>query len=559
MSIKSWIIIFTNCLLALTIGGLSFLFYIDFNKALNERVLLQLMSIKRLKRLQIENYLKEEWVNFQMDSTCIPYHKNTLPIDEKVVDSIINSPNAVGVYDMTAYSKDGKLLLVLVKKVDGKYCFRLDNALKIQQILLERTGMGQSGETYLVGDDYQLRSESRFFTEKSPYSIQAKTKGVISAIKNVGGKKIIKDYRNIEVYSAFHPISFSHIKWAILSEIDVKEVNEPLIVMRNKILLTSISILVIVVFISFFLTTKFTKPIQKVSGVLSKMAEGQYGISTESKAIGKEVNQLYEAVRELQNSLLNAIAFSNEIGKMNLKVDSLSLKSQDPLSKSLIAMRDKLIEFQEVENISQQRAKQALIEGQENERSRLSKELHDGLGPLLTSLKLKIQTSNVDEEQKRGLKNLIDTTIVEVRRMSYNLMPQSLIDFGVGKAVLHWVELVQETTDIKIYYENSMFEIPQYKSREIDICLFRVIQELLNNSIKHSKATEIRLSLTEFEDKICLYYFDNGIGFDPQKPKKGSGVKNIKERIDLLNGYIILNSRQQNTEIEVELPIKPTL
>lgn len=312
----------------------------------------------------------------------------------------------------------------------------------------------------------------------------------------------------------------------------------------------------IVALISMFLTHRITQPIEKVSRFLSEMAGGKYDAKINPLGTSTEVKQLYNALIDLQNSLNGAVFFANEIGLMNLESTYKVVGKNDPLGESLITMRDKLKEFQRIGVRNEQQSKQALIKGQENERKRLSKELHDGLGPLLTSLKLIVQVAEIEKDKKVEIKNLIDHTIEEVRRMSNDLMPQALLDFGVGKALNHWINLVSKSSDIEIEYINSMEEPRKVIYQEIDICLFRVIQELLNNAIKHSKATKVYLSLTEFEDKVSLFYSDNGIGFDVEKTNEGSGLNNIRERIKVLEGYLSVHSERNKTEIEVELPIE---
>jgi signal transduction histidine kinase len=91
---------------------------------------------------------------------------------------------------------------------------------------------------------------------------------------------------------------------------------------------------------------------------------------------------------------------------------------------------------------------------------------------------------------------------------------------------------------------------------DIDICIFRVCQELINNSLKHSKAKKISVSLTEFSDKISFYYVDDGIGFNLDSVEEGSGLKNIKERIAIFNGYLNIISGEKGTTVEVEIPFE---
>ena len=562
MSIKNWIIFLTSSLIIATTIILTFFFYKEFQKTLDERVLLQLSSIQTLKRVQVEAHINDVWVDFKNDINSESNklltnfsEKDVLPKPTRFIDSVLTLEKPDGIYDITHYTINKKLSLLLVSvNNDNKYVYKISSPSKIQKIILERTGMGQSGETYIVGNDYHLRTESRFHSKRLPYKILAKTEGINNALKGESGSGVFKDYRNKMVYSVYHKVNFPHLNWAILSEIDVKEVTKPLRKMKMKLIYISFLVLVFIIIISLFLTNKIIQPIQKVSVLINKMAIGQYNIPIEESGIGTEVKQLFHSLIKLQNSINGAIDFANSIGNMALDTKYKTVGTNDPLGESLLMMRDKLEELKLIEEKNQQLTKQSLIKGQENERNRLSKELHDGIGPLLTSMKLMVQSSVIENEKKQDIKNLIDHIIEEIRRMSYDLMPQSLLDFGVGKSIANWVIFLEKSSKIDIQYSNSM-EDSHLISQEINICLFRVIQELLNNTIKHAEATEIKLSLTEFDERVSLYFKDNGKGFDQNNVIAGSGLLNIKERIEVLNGFYTINSDKSGTEIEVEIPL----
>jgi signal transduction histidine kinase len=219
-------------------------------------------------------------------------------------------------------------------------------------------------------------------------------------------------------------------------------------------------------------------------------------------------------------------------------------------------MRDKLIDFKYQEDNTRTMAKRLLVNGLENERRRLSRELHDGVGPYLTSLKHYIENNVVNELKKAEMKKIVDETISEIRSMSNALMPSSIDDFGIGVTLTNYIENLSRSTGISIKYEDLTMQensnITDYQA----INLFRISQELLNNSLKHSKAKNIRITLSEFDEFISLFYFDDGIGFDMNTVKLGSGITNIKERVDICNGKITINALPGNTTFEIELPVE---
>lgn len=563
ISIRLWTTLMINMLIILTIASLSIFFYQQFQQALNERVLLHLASIKNLKCVQIEHYLESEWDTFHQnvvlqskESLKGNPHFTSDPKEYLCPEFSFSGEITSGIYDVSRCDQDGKIRLAFIEVLDsGKYLVNVKRLPRIQEILLERTGMGQSGETYLVGIDYSLRSVSRFFPSKNPNNIEAHTQGVDKSLAGKDSTGMFEDYRGVEVFSAYQRINIPHLNWGILSEIDVEEVNKPLQEMRAKLLVIALVVLLVSIALSFFLMDIFSKPLLKMRDLLTSMSVGKYNISFTKQYPAKEINQMFHALDELKKSINGAILFSHELGRMNLEANHQLSGESDVLGKSLIQMQKQLIEFKKKEDQNRLLSKQSLITGQENERKRLSRELHDGLGPLLTTLKLAVQSADlVDEEEKVKMKRMVDDTITAIRQMSYNLMPSALIDFGVGRALENFVELVRKSSHIDIKYVNSSFDEDTELNPEINICIFRVCQELINNTLKHAEAQTIKLSITEFDDRFSLFYQDDGKGFKVNESKPGSGLRNIRERIEVFNGLVMIHSDHTGTEVEVEIP-----
>jgi signal transduction histidine kinase len=549
----------------ITVVLLSIFFYQQFKEALDERVLLQLTSIKRLKRVQIEEYINNEWKVFSdsvsrlkpSEMSQLNVSENTLLVDTTCLKSqLINTKIKTGIYDISDCSIDSQPKIAFVVNKDDFCHLKIINTTRIQSILLERTGMGSSGETYLVGEDYHLRSESRFFPDKAPIQITAKTKGVISAVEGENGHGIFNDYRGIPVYSAYHKLEIPNLNWVILSEIDVEEVIVPLKKMRNNLILISVLVLLLAIMLSFFISTILSKPLFKMRNFLNSMSKGKYDFEIKNTHPVQEIKEMFVALEKLRTSINEAMHFSTQIGEMNLNATYQLSSEDDLLGKSLIRMQKKLTAYERAETNSRLSAKKSLIVGQEKERERLSRELHDGLGPLLTSLKLVIQSTELSTEEKKKVAVIVDDTISEIRRMTYDLMPSALVDFGVGKALTNFVELIQKSSGISIIYEDGTKETRTHLINDLGICVFRVCQELVNNSLKHSQAKKIVISLTEFDDKVSLYYVDNGKGFDPKTVNRGLGLRNIEERVEVFNGYLNIRSGSYGTEIELEIPIE---
>jgi len=547
MSVKNWTLLIINSLVLLVVLTISFSFYSEFSKVLDKRILLHLRSIKTLKKIQLQRLVNKEWNAFTYATNIAKQGGIKLPENEFLVD---------GIYDLTHLHPSKKTSIGLVKIKDSVRYLNIVSYKKIQQILLERTGMGASGESYLVGNDYRLRSQSRFFPKTNPYEIIVKTEGVINGLKNIRGEGFFPDYRGIEVYSVYNSLNIGNLNWVILSEIDVKEVQIPLKEMRDKLLILTLITLLVSITISLFLTKIITNPLKKIHNLIGFMAKGNYNEKIQLKNSPKEITEMNVALANLSKVISSAVNFSVEIGNMNLDSEYQPKGKNDLLGKSLLKMRNKLKAYRTLESEINKSNKRLLIQNLESERKRLARELHDGLGPLLTTLKINVQNKIESGENKDTIKNIIDTTIAEIRQMTNVLMPTSLDKFGIGATLNNYVQSIQDSISFPISLENLTQHENSNITKEQEIHLFRITQELINNTIKHAKASQIKISLTEFADFLSLFYFDDGIGFDSEKVTTGSGLTNIKDRVEICNGILIINSSKGKTTFEIEMPIK---
>lgn len=550
MSIRTLILIIINSLIAMVIALLSFSSYKEFSNVLDDRVLQQLNSIKTLKKNQIEHLIKSEWERFE--STDF-YNQS---VDSNVLIIPDSIKNRSGIHDFTAFHIDKKTTIGFVSKSKKGTKIKILDYNKIKNILFERTGMGNSGESYLVGKDFRLRSQSRFYPDKTPYSLSVKTENVTKAFKGINGRGVFEDYRAVDVYSVSGLIEIPNLNMVILSEIDVDEVTIPLKKLKERLVGLTLAIFLLAVIISLFLTRIITNPIKNMQKSLRVMAEGDYNQTNEFIKNSDEIKEMFDALANLKVALQGAVKFANDIGKMNLNTDYQLKSPNDLLGKSLLAMRDKLIEFRNNEENTRIKSKRMLVNSLENERRRLSRELHDGVGPYLTSLKHYIENKVENELKKTEMKKIVDDTIAEIRLMSNALMPSSIDDFGIGVTLTNFIESLKKSTKVAIEYEDLT---PQDNSRITNhqaINLFRICQELINNSLKHSNAKNIRITLSEFDEFISLFYFDDGIGFDISSVKLGSGIINIKERVEICNGKIEINATPGKTTFEIELPVE---
>ena len=551
------------------IALLSTLFYVQFDTALQERVMLQLSSVKQLKIVKIKNELTDRMAVFRdiLDNPADALiEQNQIFSHLQFYDSIPESikgleletsPEDIGdnviMRDITPENIDFEITVALFAKTDGQFLVAIAEIPEVQSILLERTGLGQTGESYIVGSDYKLKTKSRFFNQ-NPRSIEVKTAGVVRALSGESEEDLILDYRGTEVFSSYEKIEVSDIKWVILTEINHQEALFPLEKLKRNLIYILIIILIFVLVVSYFLSRMIVSPIITMEKNLMDMSKGILNKVSHSDNRQDEIGRMFNALEKLVMALQETVVFAGEIGAGNFNAEYKPLSDEDKMGTALIQMKEKLRAFKENEERLLKENQRSILNGEEKERSRLSKEMHDGLGPLLTTLRINLQAANLDEKTKYAILDRLDETIGEVRRMSNNLMPNVLVDFGAGEAIGNLLKQIEENFSIRILYKNDMPAESDIDDA-IHIALYRVAQESINNAIKHSNATELKVSMSEFEDHVGFFISDNGVGFDQDQSTEGNGIRNMKERVKLANGTMDIRSDKKGTTIEVEIPL----
>ncbi len=215
----------------------------------------------------------------------------------------------------------------------------------------------------------------------------------------------------------------------------------------------------------------------------------------------------------------------------------------------------------ELEKDKQLLSVNAMLKGQEEERNRIAKDLHDGLGGMLSGVKMSF--TNMKENMIMSSENVgvfeqsisqLDSTISELRKIAHNLMPEALVKFGLNDAIKDFCMSIMSATHINIIYE-SMGEV-RTLDNTANTYIYRIIQELINNAVKHAKPTQILVQLTTSSNKVLLTVEDNGQGLDSNKlaASKGIGITNIKHRINYFKGTIHFdNNTPHGTVVNIEL------
>lgn len=201
----------------------------------------------------------------------------------------------------------------------------------------------------------------------------------------------------------------------------------------------------------------------------------------------------------------------------------------------------------------------AIIKTEEKERQKFAKELHDGLGPILSSIKMAISAINksvvgkTNEEIIEKTESSIDNAITSIKEISNNLSPHILERFGLEKAIKTFTDAIITKEDLKIILSFNL-DKKRY-NYNTEVILYRIIGELITNTLKYASSSKIEISLYNYGEKLELVYSDNGIGFDVNSIEKGMGLSNISSRVKSLDGEMEMHSKsKQGFFIKISLP-----
>lgn len=266
-----------------------------------------------------------------------------------------------------------------------------------------------------------------------------------------------------------------------------------------------------------------------------------------------ELEMFYESTQKEQQ--IKLLEQEVQISELNLQQNRRVLYGMIFLGLLLVALiatyinrqklKHKAVLLQQSENLQRERLKSVII-GEEQERERLARELHDGLGQLLSAAKMHVSAleEDVKKELKQDLQNsikLVDQACVEVRQISHALLPKRLNEGELDIALLELKETIQSSRKFQFNLKTNG-DFTDIKGQEA-VAVYRIVQELVNNTIKHSNANIIHLSINSHLKDYTISYSDNGKNFDLKNLEKGNGIgwENIYSRLDLINGEITIS------------------
>lgn len=224
-----------------------------------------------------------------------------------------------------------------------------------------------------------------------------------------------------------------------------------------------------------------------------------------------------------------------------------------------LARQKRILAEQQIKQLEQEKqlvATQAILEGEATERKRLARDLHDGLGGMLSVVKLGLHDvkSGVALDSDDVLRfnkvlEMLDSSIRELRRVAHNMMPESLMRYGL-KASL--TDFCGNIPNVQFHY----FGNEQRLDSKLEMMIYRTAHELVNNALKHAQAQHINIQIVQETDRVSLTVQDDGVGFDPKVKSEGTGLDNIRSRAQSYNGTMDIFSEAGNgTEVNVEFKL----
>lgn len=414
-------------------------------------------------------------------------------------------------------NRDQCLLMMLQEK--GKVFILSVPEKSLTEIMYEvnpENGMGYSGETYLTGSDLLMRTNSRF-QQNSVLNVSVNTPAVHDALSGNTGTGIIDDYRGIPVLSSYTLVEIGDLRWALLSEMDVAEVLSPVYELRASLLVSGTAIAIIIFIIAVFISRSIARPILKLEKAFETISSGDLDVTIENR---------------------NSDEIGNLVRSFNLMASELKTKNRELEEERMKSIR-------------------LFLEGQEEERKRIAREIHDSLGQLLVVLNMRYErlckSSDATDEQKKAITELIGETISEARRISNDLSSSVLLQLGLYRAVQALVNSMHDVHETRFHFhcEGNDQQLNPLQSAYI----YRMVQESVSNIIKHSAAGEAWISI-QIGNHIQISVRDNGKGFDPSNADTGNGLKNINDRVKILGGKIQVESHAgKGTHLFANIPL----
>ncbi len=271
-------------------------------------------------------------------------------------------------------------------------------------------------------------------------------------------------------------------------------------------------------------------------------------------------------IRELEGEKKSILIYFLSGGLVAILTIS-SLGYRNFLNKQKLSRQTGLLQTQRIKELELEKqlvAYNSLLKGQELERSRMAKDLHDGLGGMLSGVKLSLGAMKgniiLSEDNTRLFGKVLgqlDHSISEMRRVAHNMMPEALVKLGLQQAIQDYCDGLNES--IQLHFKIQFHGLENRLEAATEIVVYRIVQELINNVVKHADATIVLVQVMRHDSNLNITIEDNGKGFDVSNSPKGDGLNNVRSRVDYLKGQLDIQSVPgKGTSVHIDFTIQNT-
>jgi len=338
------------------------------------------------------------------------------------------------------------------------------------------------------------------------------------------------------------------LDWSVITTTPVAEILKPAAETRNVLTMIGIVVCSIAVLIAYLFAESISLPLQETAALAEEIRSGNYTHRLSANISG-ELGTLATAFNEMADRVEERTA---EIVQRNEKLTS------EIVERTRTEDRLKLLSHK-------------IVRMQEEERRRVARELHDGINQLLVSVKYKVESfaDNFTQSGETALSDVkkalsfLEEAISEVRRISHDLRPSVLDDLGLSPAISNLTRQFSERNQIDVIIEDSDSDTFDRLPVDVETAMYRIVQEALTNIEKHANASKVVIHMTHTDKDVTIRIEDDGEGFNIQKATRTTktsqsmGLRNMRERIELLQGTFFMHSDVgKGTFLEVKAPLK---
>jgi signal transduction histidine kinase len=426
-------------------------------------------------------------------------------------------------------------------------------------------GLGRTGHAYIVGRDWTLRSDLRSEIEDPgtflsqlrstgfPNDVIERIRRNRTAILNLAiphgiannlptstvGTEIGRNLLNVEVVRAYAPLRIPDLDWMLFAEMDVEEAFAPVVSLRRQWIATGTLVTLLFALAAWMLARSVTRPVLALAEGARRLAGRDFDVRLPVES-SDEIGLLAQSFNEMSERLKQTTVSRDDLNRVNQE-----LKAKQ----------------RELQNLTAR-----LINAQEEERARLARELHDDLTQRLAALAITagtvLRNAPVNDGEGRATLEKVRHELIElsddVHRLSRRLHSKTLEDLGLIAAIEGECRGFFERTGIPVDFRPSG-DLGQQAS-QVQLALYRIVQEGLHNAARHSHASEVDLRMEKRNGLVSLVLEDNGRGFDRNDPswRPGLGLASMSERARLIGGTVKVESKPGGgTRISVEVPEAP--